>query len=317
MQMIRRHRPSALWSTFPIATAHVIGAELQRRSGLPWVADFRDPMVQPAHPYQPEVRQRHRLIEAEVLRHASLALFTTAGAAADCVARHPGQGDRIGTLENGYDEAAFALAEQRAATRPRPPAAPAVLLHSGIVYPDERDPRSLFAALRLLHDEGSVRPGSFVLRLRAAVHESEIRALAHAEGVEDYVELAPPIGYVDALAEMLTVDALLLLQAGNCNQQVPAKLYEYLRAGRPILALTDAAGDTALALRAAGVSRLAALDSVAAIAALLRHHLATGGPDLRPTRQAVAQASRRARAQELARRLDTLVPPTHGTEKAR
>ena len=67
--------------------------------------------------------------------------------------------------------------------------------------------------------------------------------------------LAPPIGYGEALAEMISSDALLILQASNCNDQIPAKLYECLRARRPILGLTDPAGDTAAALRAAGEGR--------------------------------------------------------------
>ena len=44
--MIRRFRPDVIWSTYPIATAHRIGAVLHRLSGIPWVADFRDPMVE-------------------------------------------------------------------------------------------------------------------------------------------------------------------------------------------------------------------------------------------------------------------------------
>jgi hypothetical protein len=50
------------------------------------------------------------------------------------------------------------------------------------------------------------------------------------------------------------------MQATNCNAQVPAKIYEYLRADRPILALTDPAGNTAQTLRAAGVGLIAHLD---------------------------------------------------------
>ena len=311
MDMIRRYRPCALWSTYPIATAHVIAAELQRRSGLPWVADFRDPMVQPAHPYQPAARAKLRLIEAEVIRHARLTLFTTPGAAADCATRHPDQGHRIATLENGYDEASFVKAGQRVAATHRTQTEPKVLLHSGIVYPDERDPTQLFAALRLLHDEGSIRPGHFLLRLRAAVHEDTLRTLSKTLGVEAYVELAPPVRYVDALAEMLSVGALLVLQARNCNHQVPAKLYEYLRAGRPIIALTDLGGDTARVMRDAGVTRLASLDDVDAIAALLRHYLMTDGPDLLPRQDAVRRASRRSRAGHLAEWLERTCTPPH------
>ena len=41
LALIRRYRPDVIWSTFPIATAHLIGLTLARMSGLPWVADFR------------------------------------------------------------------------------------------------------------------------------------------------------------------------------------------------------------------------------------------------------------------------------------
>lgn len=72
--------------------------------------------------------------------------------------------------------------------------------------------------------------------------------LAHDE-IDDIVQLAPSIPYRAALHEMLTADGLLLFQAAMCNHQIPAKLYEYFRAGRPILALTDPLGDTAQVLR--------------------------------------------------------------------
>ena len=83
------------------------------------------------------------------------------------------------------------------------------------------------------------------------------------------VELAPALPYNQALAEMLQSDALMILQASNCNYQIPAKLYEYLKANRPILALTDPLGDTAKVLQRAGIDSIAALDSVDQISSLL------------------------------------------------
>jgi hypothetical protein len=97
------------------------------------------------------------------------------------------------------------------------------------------------------------------IKLRASGHDALIGSMIEQCDVADIVELAPSISYGAALSEMLTVDGLLLLQAANCNHQIPAKLYEYLRAGRPILALTDAAGDTAAVLRSAGIDTLADL----------------------------------------------------------
>ena len=51
--MIEEFQPQAIWSTYPIATTHLIAAELQERSGLPWIADFRDPMAQSDYPADP------------------------------------------------------------------------------------------------------------------------------------------------------------------------------------------------------------------------------------------------------------------------
>jgi hypothetical protein len=50
LAMIRKYRPQAIWSTYPIATAHKIACTLQRLTGLPWIADFRDPMAQDGYP---------------------------------------------------------------------------------------------------------------------------------------------------------------------------------------------------------------------------------------------------------------------------
>ncbi|MEH3086129.1 MAG: glycosyltransferase [Xylophilus ampelinus] len=308
LRLIERWKPDLLWSTYPIATAHAIGAELQRRSGLPWVADFRDPMAQDGYPADPATWRSFQRIEETAMRRARAAVFTTPGAARDYRARYPDAGARLAVIENGYDEASFAAAS-REAGRDAGPLAPGrlTLLHSGIVYPSERDPSALFAALQALRAAGRLPPGRMRIRFRAPVHDALLHGLARRHGVEDLVEVCPPLGYRAALAEMLRADGLLLLQAANCNAQVPAKFYEYLRAGRPVLALTDPAGDTAGALRAAGLGAgIAPLDAAGAITELLPRFLDAldRGDAPRPRPEAVAQASREARTRALAALLD-------------
>src|SRR5690606_27338998 len=140
----------------------------------------------------------------------------------------------------------------------RPPA----ILHSGIVHPYERDPAQLFKALGELKRDGRVRQGDVLFRFRAAAHEGLLRSLAAEEDVEDMVEIAPSIPYPEAIAEMLIADGLLVLQADNCNEQIPAKLYEYLRAGRPILGLATPEGDTGRKLREVGYPDVVPLESL-------------------------------------------------------
>lgn len=308
MQLIRHYKPKVILSTYPIATAHLIGAELHRLSGLPWVADFRDPMAQEGYPADPLTWRQYSAIERHALLTAAASTFTTPGAAAEYRLRYPMAAGRVHVLQNGYDEDSFATLDPAAlmAAGPLNPGA-VTLLHSGIVYPSERDPTQLMAALQLLHQAGVVRPGQFKLRFRAAVAEDLLRDKAAEFGVTEYVEVCPPIPYREALAEMLRADALVLMQASNCNAQIPAKLYEYLRADRPLLCLADPAGDTARAVLAAGVDTVVPLDDAHTISKLIGRFLQA--PHLlcsRPSRTRALAASRRARAVELSQLLASL-----------
>ncbi len=312
MAMIEQLRPAALWSTYPIATAHVIGAELARRSGLPWIADFRDPMAQEGYPADPRVRRAFVAIEQRIAGAAKACIFTTPSAARTYATRYPHAAQRMTVIENGYDEGTFGGLDPEPLEPLHDDAL--TLLHSGIVYPSERDPTQLFAALGLLQRTKPALMQRLRLRFRGAQHEDLLRRLADEHGVADRVETLAPIPYRDALVEMLRADALLILQAANCNEQIPAKLYEYLRCRRPILGLTDPAGDTAAALRAAGLDLIAPLDDAPRIAAAIERLVTAPTSAGLPGMAAVAAASRRGRTQALAGLLDTL--PTFGTTGA-
>ncbi len=263
MQMIEKYRPQVIWSTYPIATAHVIAAELQRRTGLPWIADFRDPMGQENFPPDPITRGQFYAIERAVIQQATTSLFTTPGAANIYRQRYPNYADRIQVLENGYDESSFQLAEADPANGNKSlnPGA-FTLLHSGIVYPSERDPTQLFQALARLKQNHPEAIGKLKIRFRASIHDDLLNQMAQSHNVADVIETMPAIGYREALSEMMRADGLLLMQAANCNDQIPAKIYEYLRARKPILGLTDHAGDTAKLLNAAGCAPIADLANV-------------------------------------------------------
>lgn len=296
LELIRRHKPDAIWSTYPIATAHRIGATLHARSGLPWVADFRDPMAQDGYPEDPATWQSFARIERHAAQNASMSTFTTPSALRLYRERYPAQSDRMSLLENGYDEETFV------GTVSVPPLTPnkLTLLHSGLVYPSERNPTQLFEALSKLKNLAPEAYGRIRLRFRAPVHEDLLNQLAQTHGVESAIEVLPSIGYREALSEMLAADGLLILQAANCNAQIPAKFYEYLRAGRPVLALTDPSGDTAQVVREAGINTIAPLDKADAIAALLARFCASPTDGTLPIQAAIAGASRRGRTAQLA-----------------
>ena len=309
MRMIREFKPQAIWSTYPIATAHLIGAELQRRSGLPWIADFRDPMAQDGYPIDPLTWQSYRAIEEHTLRMARYSTFTTPSAARTYQSRYSVGAERVVVLENGYDEETFAGAESPGNTRQSIHPGAITLLHSGIVYPAERDPTQFFEALGHLKASGAITGGSLFVRFRASVHDDLLQSLAARYDIAEFIDCQPPVPYREALAEMLNADGLLVMQSGDCNEQIPAKMYEYLRANRPILSLTDPQGDTAQTLLQAGASDIARLDSVADIRETLPAFLEAirQGRAALPHRQAVANSSREGRTAQLAKLLQSAV----------
>ena len=300
LALIRKYRPQVIWSTYPIATAHLIGLSLARLTRIPWVADLRDPMAQNGYPPDPLTWKSFKWIEERVVARAAAVTFTTPGTEREYARRYPAGRARYHLIENGYDESAFSSAEARATARPA--AEPHTLLHSGVIYPSERDPRQFLAALANLRAAGTISAQKLRVVLRATGHDDYLRGLIREAGVADLVQLAPPLPYAEALAEMLSSDALLILQAANCNDQIPAKLYEYLRARRPIVALTDPRGDTAQALQAAGIDSIVPLDSASDIAALLARLLPRIAVGSAPaaSEAAIAQASRRGRTGQFA-----------------
>lgn len=307
LQMIRRYRPRAIVSTYPIATAHLIGLALQRLSGLPWVADCRDSMTEPGYPRDPMTWRTNRWLEQAMVRRCAKAVFTTAGTLDMYAERYPEvPASRWAVIENGFDEENFRDAERDFEARPLGLQGQAVLVHSGVLYPQERDPRPFFTALRRLKDAGEIDAGTFKVVLRATGSDHVYVPMLEEHGIADLVELAPPVSYRLALREMLCADGLLLFQAVICNHQIPAKLYEYFRAGRPILALTDPKGNTAEALRAAGGEGIHDIADADDIARGVRSFLARLREDAGTPRAVAALHSRRSRSAELARLLDQL-----------
>lgn len=273
LALIRRQKPDIIWSTYPLATAHHIGMALHRLTGVPWVADFRDPMVERIgdqwFPEDPSLRNARLRVERRVAQYATATTFCTGSARRIYLDRHlarqPAQIAEV--IANGFDPGPFARAEGERAV---PPGGRLTLVHSGTLYPGpDRDPVAFLEALCRLEEVGKPHTALRVV-LRATGFDDIYRPIIERLGLANVVELAPSIGYQAALREMLDADGLLLFQGHTSNPAVPAKVYEYLRACRPILALADEAGETADLLRRAGVGRLLPIDDVARIEVGLR-----------------------------------------------
>jgi hypothetical protein len=267
-------------------------------------------MTEEGYPANPLQRKFYCWIEQQTIRHCTRAIFTTPGAIRMYRERYPNAAPAKWTLiANGYDEENFTRAEQSAQFAVRQQSkkpGQLVLLHSGVLYPSERHPSQFFQALAELRKAGKINPGNLKVILRSTGHDGLYTPVLADYHLLDMVYLEPSIPYEDALAEMLTMDGLLVFQAANCNHQIPAKIYEYLRAKRPILAFTDPDGDTASVLTEAGLSAIVPLDNKAAIVTALTSFLEQLKTRQAPvaTDAAISVHSRQAKTQQLAQLCD-------------
>ena len=231
-----------IYSTSPHATAHLIAHRLAKRTGRPWVTDFRDPWYEdPPEPGSPSGRTyqwANRTLERKVISGCDRVIASTTQLRDMLQERYPEvRRDRISAILNGYDEADFAELPQAES----PSSSRLLMLHAGSVNSDYRDPRPLFAALRRAADRGAVDLERICVRFigggRFGESEEMLQSIQNfrLEGVVEFVARVP---YDESLLELARANVLLLLQASpDTANLVPAKLYEYLRTFRPVLAL--------------------------------------------------------------------------------
>jgi glycosyltransferase involved in cell wall biosynthesis len=244
-RVVGEHRPDVILTSGPPHCVHVLGHYLKRRTGLPWVADFRDPWISDGTDKRLGWMQRWALRwERTVFQNADLILANAPNARRMFQGTYPAAADKVVTLTNGFDPCG---AQGRIADPSCEASQSTRLLHAGEIYAG-RDPLPLFETLAELN----AQPDSFVLKVLGR-NEIDLDKLLRERGWSDFVYVEGQRSYQDSLEEMRQADILVLFDSPGRKIGVPAKLYEYLGAGRPILALAEPDGDTGAVLRQSGV----------------------------------------------------------------
>jgi glycosyltransferase involved in cell wall biosynthesis len=275
----RGWRPDVLYSSAPPWTGQLVARCLAGFVGSPWVADFRDPWARaPWREARPEfVRRANDILERAVIRRADAVLFVTRGNL-DEFSSHYGAParSRFHLVPNGCDPSEFeAIHDAVRSGR-------FVLLHAGTLY-GARSPVPLIHAVARAIDRGALDRDGFRLRLLGPVNlPVDLSAESRRLGLDGVVELVPRVTRAESLREMVSASALLLVQPGT-TVSVPGKAYEYLAAGRPVLALAEE-GETADLVRTSGIGVSVQPDAriEEVEAALLRVVEIASGPYVRP-----------------------------------
>ncbi len=252
LRAIQERHIDVILTTFPVASAVLIGYVLHKLTGKPWVVDFRDPMVHAGSQLDPLTRQIWRWLEEKAVSCASRLIFTAPSALRMYLIRYPQLAkEKCLLVVNGYDEEDFkGLRIDEPITTPSN--RPLRLLHAGLLYSKERDPRPFFRAVARLRREGLISPMEVQIQLRGSGNEREYTSVLEELDLDGLIQVFNPLPYREALQECADSDALLLFQGDHFDRQIPAKTYEYLRLRKPILALASPTGDATALLNDMG-----------------------------------------------------------------
>jgi glycosyltransferase involved in cell wall biosynthesis len=249
VSIVKRERPSVIYSPGAPYSSAVAAHLLARRTGLPYVIDFRDGWTDDQYQHVPTRAHRaaHRALERRVVT----------GAAAVCVygrwlgdrlaERYPEVADRIVEITNGFDPADMdgVVPAPRSEGRHR-------VVYTGSLFPHHREVlATVLAALRRLDAR---LLASLEVIFVGQVYDGA-REEVEAAGLGDVVRFTGYLSHGEALAYLLSADASLLLVRAGDRASVTGKVFELLSARRPILAAVEPEGECARILRLAGADQ--------------------------------------------------------------
>jgi glycosyltransferase involved in cell wall biosynthesis len=257
IRLVRREKIDVVLTTSPPPSLHLLGAAVKRTTGAAWVADLRDPLT--SHPHRRGYEsQLARLKEASVggvgrlvASQADAIVAASEAIAEEARALEPK--GKVVTIANGCDFDDFAGLEHRTSGRLR-------ITHTGHFH-GKRDPKPFLQALAESGlDDVVVR---FAGDFRAADRE-----YAESLGLGEKVELLGDVSRRRSLELQRDSEALLLLipeSGGRGRGVLTGKIYEYLAAERPILAVVPPDGAAARLVGDTGSGTVVPPDDVEAM----------------------------------------------------
>jgi glycosyltransferase involved in cell wall biosynthesis len=292
IRLIRKHDIDVVLTTSPPGSVHFIGAAAKRATGVRWIADLRDPLI--AHPHRNVERllvrlkdQAQGLVARSVVQSADGIVTVSDAISGDVLSRKPRA--PVVTIPNGSDFADYAGLEYVRGDVFR-------ITHTGSFF-GRRDPRPFLTALTRV--EGVV--ARFVGDFRASDRE-----WAESLALGDRLQLIPFLPHRSALELQRDSEALLLLipDAGGRGRGIlSGKVFEYLAAERPILALVPPDGAAArllLETNAGVVVDPEDIDGIARELGAMRERWLSGSDTAGLSAEWRTGLSRRARVEDLA-----------------
>lgn len=291
--LIERHQPDLIFSMAGPFTSHLVASRLSSENAIPWFADFRDLWTENHY-----FRRRQpllaleRILERRTVSRAAALSVPTAGWSRSLEKRFD---KPTWLIPNGFDPADIPADVT--------PSDKFVLTYTGVFYRNAQDMTPLLDALVELRRDGTIDSNSFELRLIGRYLLS-LRESVRNRGLESLVTFKHPVTHAQALREQAASTALLFVLWATPEGRgwLSGKVYEYMGARRPILALGPPTVDAADLVISMGAGEVA--PDALAVADILRRWIkefgATTTLDARTDSEQLAAYEWRQIARQLA-----------------
>jgi glycosyltransferase involved in cell wall biosynthesis len=301
-RLIKEGEVDAVFSSGDPVVNHLAAEAVARRTGLPWLADFRDEWaVNPEFVRSPAQRARADQWEKTILEKADLVTSVTAPVVDMLIQRGGGPAEKYRLIPNGFDGDILSTLPSRPATRDRfTMTFTGHLLNPEIFLP-------VLQALRMLFSLNMVPESELVLQV---IGDFEYCRYDEALGLTGIIRKIPPRSNREAL--LLQKDSDLLLSVNDERRgkyAVSTKLYEYMASGRPVLAVAPAGSVTADYVAKSKTGRVVEPGRPDEIANAIHDFFQQwkrGGTTVEPDRAFLEKFDRRRTAGQLAQLLDSL-----------
>ncbi len=311
IRMLRLGKYDALYSTSSPITDHLVALCLKSRSGLPWIADFRDPWLDNFSVSFPT--SVHRSIcahyEKRIVSSADKVVVVNEPMREQFKSRYPDVGDsKFVVVPNGYDPADFhgvtpAHRDKRF-----------TMVYCGSLYGSQQRADSFLLALREAISGRKLPRDEIVVRFVGSVGRETINFVERL-GIADTVEFVGVVTHSEAIAHQLSADCLILIIGDGPGSEAvtTSKLFEYLASKKPILALVPPGAAANLLTEASSAEIVPPGDEIA-ISKALQDLFSTwkgGGLRIEPRQTVLSRYSRKEHSRQLASLLDGLCSPGH------
>jgi glycosyltransferase involved in cell wall biosynthesis len=297
----------AILSSSPAYSCHMAGLSLKLKTGLPWVADFRDLWV--GRPYRTYHSAWHKWVdeklEAKVVKHCDCLVLASPAWEQAFVSRY-GESirEKITVLTNGYEAEFF---EQIRADTPAHQAGHKFVL-TGSMHEAE-SPLPFLEALRMIRsqDPDALDDVEVTFIGNAGDHLPDLKAAAAHTGIGDRIVFLPPRSNEECIKAQLAADYLIMFSAPGHEDTIRGKSFEYMATGKPILACVPEVGIQADILNNAGNAIVVQHGDTQATAAAILSLLKGKSAHLQPNWPYIQQFDRAQLSAKLAKLLDRLL----------